>query len=140
MQIWLYWSSWQFWKDLIRSDQKIDKVKNLMIYFNDYFIRNLIWSSLIHFDPFLTDLIPSDQKINRVENLIIYFNDYFIRNLIWSSLIHFGEIWSILIKKIKFENQMIHFDQVWPILDRSDPKKSKINQPFYPSCKCDKFL
>ena len=114
MQIWLYWSSWQFWKDLIRSDQKIDKVKNLMIYFNDYFIRNLIWSSLIHFDPFLTDLIQSDQKINKVENLIIYFNDYFIRNPIWSSLIHFDPFWTDLIqfdqKKLKIENLVIYFN------------------------------
>ena len=131
MQIWLYWSSWQFWKDLIRSDQKIDKVKNIMIYFNDYFIRNLIWSSLIHFDPFLTDLIQSDQKINKVENLIIYFNDYFIRNPIWSSLIHFDPFWSknkyiklriwgyismIISSEIKFDQVwsiLIHFGQIW---------------------------
>ena len=59
-----------FWTDLIQSDQKIDKVENLMINLNDYYIRNLIWTDVIHFD----------QKINKVENLIIYFNDYFIRN------------------------------------------------------------
>jgi hypothetical protein len=33
-----------------------------MIYFNDYIIRNQIWSSLIHFDQFWTDLIPFDKK------------------------------------------------------------------------------
>ena len=32
-----------------------------MIYFHDYFIRNLIWSSLIHFEQ-------SDQKIE-IENV-----------------------------------------------------------------------
>ena len=69
-----------FWTDLIHFDQKVNKFENLMIYFNDYFIRNPIQSSLIHFDPFWTDLIQSDQKINKVENLMIYFNDYFIRN------------------------------------------------------------
>ena len=69
-----------FWTDLIQSHQKINKVKNLMIYFNDYFIRNPIWSSLIHFDPFQTDLIHSDQKINNIESLMMYFNDYLIRN------------------------------------------------------------
>ena len=52
----------QFWTDLIQSDQKIYKVENLMIYFNDYFIRNQIESILIHFD----------QKLNKVENLMIY--------------------------------------------------------------------
>ena len=94
-----------FWTDLIHFDKKI-KFENLMIYFNDYLIRNPIWSSLIHFDPIwssliqfdpfwsiLTDVIKSDQKINKVENLMIYLDDYFIRNQIWSSLIKF---WSIL--------------------------------------------
>ena len=38
-----------FWMDLIQSNQKINKVEKLMIYFNDYFIRNPIRSSLIHF-------------------------------------------------------------------------------------------
>ena len=51
-----------YWTDLIQSDQKINKVQNLMIYFWNYFIRNPIWLSLIHFDPFLMDLIQSDQK------------------------------------------------------------------------------
>ena len=32
----------QFWTDLVKSDQKINKCENLMIYFNDYFIRNPI--------------------------------------------------------------------------------------------------
>ena len=99
------WSSLiRFDSFLIQSDQKINKIENLMIYFNDYFIRNPIWSSLIHFDPFWTDLIQSDQKINKVENLMIYLNDYFIRNQIWSSLIHFDPFWtdsdSIWSKKI----------------------------------------
>ena len=38
-----------FWTDMIQSDQKINKVENLMIYFNDYFIRNPISSILIYF-------------------------------------------------------------------------------------------
>jgi hypothetical protein len=38
-----------FWTDLIQSDQKINKVENLMIYFNDYFFQK---SNLIKFDPF----------------------------------------------------------------------------------------
>ena len=29
-----------FWTDLIQSNKKINKIENLMIYFNDYFIRN----------------------------------------------------------------------------------------------------
>ena len=104
MQIWF---SWKFWKDLIQSDQKINKVENLMIYVNDYLIRNSIWSILIHFDPSWTDLIKSDQKINKVENLMIYFNDYFIRNPIWSSLIHFDPFWTDLIQsdQNKIENR-----------------------------------
>ena len=32
----------KFWTDLIQSDQKINKIENLMIYFNDHFIRNTI--------------------------------------------------------------------------------------------------
>ena len=32
----------QFWTDLIKSDQTINKVENLTIYFNDYFIINYI--------------------------------------------------------------------------------------------------
>ena len=51
-----------FGTDLVQSEQKIYKVENLMIYFNDYLIRNQMWSSLIKFDPFWTDLIQSDQK------------------------------------------------------------------------------
>ena len=88
-----------FWTDLIQFNQKINKFENLMIYFNDYFIRNQIWSSLIHFDPFRTDLIHFYQKMNEVESLMIYFNDYFIRKPIWSRLIHFGQIWFNSIKK-----------------------------------------
>ena len=99
------------WSILIyfdRSDSiwsKIYKVENLMIYFNDYLIRNQMWSSLVKFDPFWTDLIHFDQEINKFENSMVHFNDYFIRNPIWSSLIHFG-----LIKKLKIENLMIYFN------------------------------
>ena len=32
------YTQYQFWRDLIQSDQKIDKIENLMIYLNDYFI------------------------------------------------------------------------------------------------------
>ena len=123
---------------------KKKSIDNLMIYFNDYFIRNRIWSSLIHFDPFWTDLIQSDQKMNKVENPMIYFNDYFIRNIrnpIWSSLIRFDPFWSILIhsdpfwtdlvqsdqKIYKVENLMIYFNdylirnQMWSSLIKFDP-------------------
>ena len=48
----------QIWLNLIKKN----KVENLMIYFNDYFIRNSIWSIFIHFYPFWTDLIQFDQK------------------------------------------------------------------------------
>jgi hypothetical protein len=41
-----------FWTDLIQSHQNINKVKNLLIYFKDYYIRNPILSSLNNFDPF----------------------------------------------------------------------------------------
>ena len=141
-----------FSTDLIHFDQKINKVENLMIYFNDYFIRNPIWSSLIHFDPFwsilihsypflsiLTDLIKSDQKINKVENLLIYLNDYFIRNQIWSTLIHFDPFWSILIKKyiklriwwyismiIHQKSYLIQFDPFWTDLIHFDQKINKV--------------
>jgi hypothetical protein len=128
---------------LIQSDQKINKVENLMTYFNDYLIRNSIWSRFIHFDPFWTDLmiyfndyfitnpiwtslIHFFQKINIFENPMIYFNDYFIRNPIWSSLIHFGQTWFNRIrKKIKLKfwwyismiiSSEIKFDQVWSIM------------------------
>ena len=125
-----------FWTDLIQSDQKINKVGNLMIYFNDYFIRNPIWSSLIHFF----------QEINKFENLMIYFSDYFTRNPIQSSLIHFDPFWTDLIQ-IKIKNQItifilmvnvtifhsnnswlvkIQFDQVSSILDRYDQKNQKV--------------
>ena len=67
----------QIWFNLIKKKLKIE---NLMMYFNDYFIRNPIWSSLIHSDPFWKDLIHSDQKINNIESLMMYFIDYFIRN------------------------------------------------------------
>jgi hypothetical protein len=30
------------WTDLIQSDQKMNKIENQMLYFNDYFIRNPI--------------------------------------------------------------------------------------------------
>ena len=40
---------WSILTDLIKSDQKIYKEENLMIYFNDYLIRNQIRSSLIKF-------------------------------------------------------------------------------------------
>ena len=60
-----------FWTNLIQSDHRINKVENLMIYLNDYFIRNQIWSSLIHFDPFWSDLIQSDQIKLKVENLTL---------------------------------------------------------------------
>ena len=86
MQIWLYWLYWQFWTDLIQSDQKVHKTENLMIYFNDYFIRNQIW-----FDPFWTDLIQSDQKKLKIENLMIYFNDYVIINWKCGKSGKFGE-------------------------------------------------
>ena len=49
-----------FSTDRIQSDQKINRIENLMIYFNDYFIRNQILSSLIHFDPFWSILIHFD--------------------------------------------------------------------------------
>jgi hypothetical protein len=92
---WFYIENFgQIWFNLIK---RLKKNENLMIYFNDYCIRNTIWSSLIHFDSFWTDLIQSDQKINKVENLIFYFNDYLIRNSIWSSLIHFDPFWTELI-------------------------------------------
>ena len=42
-----------FWTDLIKSDQKINKIRNLMIYFNDYLI-------LIKFDPYWSLLDRSD--------------------------------------------------------------------------------
>ena len=83
------------------------KTQRHLWYFNDYFIRNPIWSSSIHFDPFLsilTYLIKSDQKINKVGNLIIYLNDYFIRNQIWSSLIHFDPFWTDLIRSDQKKN------------------------------------
>ena len=129
MHIWLFWS----------------KGKKLMIYFNDYFIRNLIWSSLIHFEPFWTD-----QKIDKVENLIISFNDCFIRNLIWSSLIDFQPFSTDLIQSDQKrignwksydifqclfyqKSNLIKFDPFWSNLDRSDPIRSKINGPFLSS-------
>ena len=126
-----FWSSLikfdQVWSILDRSDSiwsKKLKIENLMTYFNDYLIRNPIWSSLIHFDPIwsnliqfdpfwsiLTDLIQSDQKIYKVDNLMIYFNGYLIRNQMWSSLIKFGQIWFNRIKKkLKIENLMIYFN------------------------------
>ena len=76
-QVWsILIHSGQIWLNLIINK----KVENLMIYSNDYFIRNQIWSSFIHFDPFWTDLIQPDQKKKEIENLLIYFNDYIIRN------------------------------------------------------------
>ena len=71
-------------------------------------------------------------------------------NPIWSSLIDFGRIWSKKIKNktaifilsvnvatfnsntflIGEKSNLIKFDQVWSILDGSDPKKSKLKQPF----------
>ena len=119
-----------FWL-IVSSEIQFDQVWSVLIHFDP------IWSVLIHFDPFLsilTDLIKSDQKINKVENRMIYFNDYFIRNQIWSSLIHFGQIWSILIIKLKIWwyismiiSSEIKFDQVWSILILilSDKKKWK---------------
>ena len=116
MQIWLYWLSWQFWKDLIQSDQKIDKIENLMIYFNDYFIGNQIWSSLIHFGQIWSILIKT--------NLKIYFNDYLIRNPIWSSLIRFDLFWSIL----------IHSDPFWQIWFNLIKKYKKLKIWWYTLC------
>ena len=122
--------------DLIKSDQKINKIENLIIYLNDYFIRNQIWSSLIHFDPFWTDLIQSDQKkfedwksddvfqwlFHQKSNLIKF--DPF-----WSILIQFDPFWFILTDLIqsdqkidKVENLMIYFNDyfirnpIWSIL------------------------
>ena len=48
---------WSILTYLIQSDQKIYKVENLMIYFNDYLIRNQMWSSLIHFGQIWFNLI-----------------------------------------------------------------------------------
>ena len=109
-------------------------------------------SNLVNFDLFWTDLIQNVTTF--------YINIFLLRNQIWSSLIHFGQIWSKKIKnktaifilsvnvtnfyrnifRLVRKSNLIKFDQVWSVLDRSDPKKSKKNQPFYPFCKCDNFL
>ena len=134
MQIWLYW---QFWTDLIQSDQKINRIE--MIYFNDYFIRNQIWSSLIHFGQIWS---KKNQKQNSHFYSFFKCNNFFssifrlVRNPIWSSLIHFGQIWSKKIKNVTtfYSNifrlvrnplwsSLIHFGQIWS-------KKSKTKQPF----------
>ena len=56
----------QVWSILDRSDsiwsKKNLKIENLMMYFNDYFIRNPIWSSLIRFDPIWSILIHFDRS------------------------------------------------------------------------------
>ena len=65
-----------FLTDLIECEKKIkNKVENLMMYFNDNFIKNSICLCLIDFDQFWKDLIQSDQKINKLKNLMINFND-----------------------------------------------------------------
>ena len=50
---------------LIQSDQKMNKVENLMIHFNDQ------KSNLIKFDPFWKDLIESDRVMNKVEYVTV---------------------------------------------------------------------
>ena len=73
-----------FWTDLIQSDQKINKVENLMIYFNDYFIKNPIWSIFIHFEHIWLNQIKNQwsEKSKRI------FNDYLSKNQIWLTLIY----------------------------------------------------
>ena len=69
-----------------------------------WLVRNTIWSSLIHFDPFSTDLIDCDKKELKLKiwwyiSMIISSEIKF--DQVWSNLIDFGQIWFDLIKKWK---------------------------------------
>ena len=113
--------------DLIKSDQKINKIENLIIYLNDYFIRNQIWSSLIHFGQIWSILIKKN-KIWKSDDIFQWLFDQ------KSNLIKFDPFWSILTDVIKsdqkinkVENLMIYLDdyfirnQIWSSLIHFDP-------------------
>ena len=122
---------WSILDRLIKSDQKINKNKNLMIYFNDHFIRNQIWSSLIYFDPFWTD-----QKIENWKSDDIFQWLFHQKLKMWKK----WKIWFNLSGKIQKSilrafarkqandcfirnpncSSLIHFDPFWTDLIKSD--------------------
>ena len=95
-----------------------------MIYFNDYFIRNPIWSSLIHFGQSWFNLVKKWIKLKIWWYISIIVSSKIQFDQVRSILIPFGEIW-VNQKKIKLKiwryismiiSSYIQFDQVWSIL------------------------